>query len=61
MEPILDIHQFVKEADDDTLTDVFFSDEISDENWQVVYDELTNRNLITNDPANDAAWEEVTA
>lgn len=46
MEPILDINQFVKEADDDTLIDVFFSDEITDEAWNVVHDEVMERGLV---------------
>lgn len=46
MEPILNIHQFVEEADDDTLVDVFFSDEISDENWEVVSAEMHRRGLV---------------
>jgi hypothetical protein len=47
MEPILDIHQFVKEADDATLIDVFFSDDISDENWESVHAEVLTRGLVT--------------
>lgn len=55
MEPILNIHQFIEEADDDTLTDVFFADEdeLSDEYWQAIHDEMVRRDLVTDDPASE--------
>jgi hypothetical protein len=46
-----DFTRLVEESDDATLTELFFSEDLTDDEWSLVYDEFTARGLGTGDLA----------